>query len=225
MPFQLDNVIPWGRSLDEYEAMFALGDEELNANILGCADGPASFNAEMTARGGSVISVDPIYRFSATEIRTRIDGTYETVMQQLVSNLDDFVWTRIPSPEALGEMRLKAMRTFLADFPQGKQDGRYLDGELPSLPFADQQFDLVLCSHFLFLYSEQLSAEFHFRAIEELLRVGREVRVFLLLTLARERSPHVEAVCEHVRELGRNFKIERVDYEFQRGGNQMLRIW
>ena len=224
MPFQLDNVIPWGRSLDEYAAMFALSDAELDCKILGCADGPASFNAEMTALGRSVISVDPIYRFSAAEIRARIDRTYETVMRQLLSNLDEFVWTRIPSPEALGEMRLEAMGKFLADFPQGKQEGRYWDGELPSLPFADKQFDLVLCSHFLFLYSEQLSAEFHFRAIDELLRVGREVRVFPLLTLARERSPHLDAVCEHVRHSGRNCEIQSVDYEFQRGGNQMLRM-
>ncbi|MAD80187.1 MAG: SAM-dependent methyltransferase, partial [Planctomycetaceae bacterium] len=33
------------------------------------ADGPASFNAELTARGGSIVSCDPIYEFTADEIR------------------------------------------------------------------------------------------------------------------------------------------------------------
>ena len=36
--------------------MFALSSEDLRSRILGCADGPASFNAEATAAGFSVIS-------------------------------------------------------------------------------------------------------------------------------------------------------------------------
>ncbi len=46
---KLENVVPWGRSLAEYQAMFALSEEELQKRILGCGDGPASFNAEMTS--------------------------------------------------------------------------------------------------------------------------------------------------------------------------------
>lgn len=48
MPFVLDQVVPWGRSFDEYVRMFALTDADLNRSILGCADGPAAFNAELT---------------------------------------------------------------------------------------------------------------------------------------------------------------------------------
>ncbi len=58
MAFTLDKVVPWGRSLDEYRRMFALTDSDLEKRILGCADGPASFNAELTANGGSVVSCD-----------------------------------------------------------------------------------------------------------------------------------------------------------------------
>ena len=35
----------------------------------GCADGPASFNAELSGRGGRVVSCDPLYRFDAAQIR------------------------------------------------------------------------------------------------------------------------------------------------------------
>ena len=52
----LDEVKPWGRSLSEYRAMFALSDEDLCLRILDCAGGPASFNAEWTERGGAVVS-------------------------------------------------------------------------------------------------------------------------------------------------------------------------
>ena len=41
---------PWGRNLAEYSAMFKLSSTELEASILGCGDGPASFNAEMYGR-------------------------------------------------------------------------------------------------------------------------------------------------------------------------------
>ena len=225
MPFTLDAVVPWGRSMDGYIAMFDLSAADLDSKIVSCADGPASFNAEMRARGRTVVSVDPVYQFTAEEIRSRIDATYSTVVEQLHQNLHHYVWTRFPSPEALGRFRMTTMDTFLADFPEGREEGRYLPYSLPDLPFEDRTFDLALCSHFLFLYSGRLSADFHCRALDEMLRVAKEVRVFSLLTLGREASPHLHAVREHLGECGRKHEVKRVDYEFQRGGNQMLRIW
>jgi hypothetical protein len=44
--FTLDRIVPWGRSFDEYQHMFALSDVDLRSRILGCADGPAAFNVE-----------------------------------------------------------------------------------------------------------------------------------------------------------------------------------
>ena len=37
MGFKLDNVVPWGRSFDEYVKMFNLTDDELKLHILCCA--------------------------------------------------------------------------------------------------------------------------------------------------------------------------------------------
>ena len=48
----------------EYQAMFNLDKTDLNSKILGCADGPSSFNAELRKFGGEVTSIDPIYAFS-----------------------------------------------------------------------------------------------------------------------------------------------------------------
>ena len=41
--FTLEQVVPWGRSFDEYCNMFALSSDDLALRILGCGDGPASF--------------------------------------------------------------------------------------------------------------------------------------------------------------------------------------
>lgn len=60
MALTLNEIVPWGRSYAEYRQMFALTTVELGQRILGCADGPAAFNAGLTQRGGQVISVDPL---------------------------------------------------------------------------------------------------------------------------------------------------------------------
>ena len=222
--FTLDRVVPWGRSFDEYRRMFALTDADLAFRILGCADGPASFNAEATRQGGRVVSADPLYRCSAQAIRERVEANCEEVLAQTRRNAGEFVWDSIRSVEELRVLRMSAMRNFLEDFESGKQQERYVDAELPTLPFPDRSFDLAVCSHFLFLYTEQLTAEFHQSAITELCRVAPEVRIFPLLALGGQPSPHVFPVVEHLRESGLEVTIEVVPYEFQRGGNQMMRI-
>ena len=223
--FTLDTVVPWGRSFAEYERMFALTEADLARPILGCGDGPASFNAELTRRGGRVVSCDPLYEFTRQQIAQRLDETYDTVLDQTRRNADEFVWGGdIQTPDDLGRVRMAAMQTFLDDYEMGTEQGRYVRAELPHLPFDDKTFDLALCSHFLFLYSDQLGGAFHADAIRELCRVSGEVRIFPLLALGGRRSPFVEMCANDLRTVGRAVAIEKVTYEFQRGGNEMLRI-
>ena len=222
--FTLDHVVPWGRSFEEYRRMFALTDADLGLRILGCGDGPASFNAEATRRGADVISCDPIYQFDADHIRERIAATYERILEQTRQNIDEFVWDSIRSVDELGRIRTNAMQDFLQDYPLGKVDGRYVEGELPALPFRESSFDLALCSHLLFLYSSQLGEAFHRAAMLELCRTAREVRIFPLLALGGQPSPFVDRNVQALREAGLTVSIETVPYEFQRGGNQMMRI-
>ena len=224
MPFSIDRVVPWGRSAAEYLAMFGLDESNLSGRILGCGDGPASFNAEMSAQGHTVVSVDPLYGVSAASIERRVEETFAEVMDQMRRNADEFVWTHVPSVEELGRRRMAAMRRFLADYPRGKAEGRYVEASLPELPFEDGTFDLALCSHLLFLYSDQFDLAFHIRALEETLRVAAEVRVFPLLQLGGTPSPHVEGVVDAFGSRGADATVEPVKYEFQRGGNRMLRL-
>ena len=154
------------------------GRDEMCGNLLGCGDGPASFNAEATALGHEVLSCDPLYAFSADDIRRRVEACYDTVIAQVEQDQDGFVWSYFRDADHLGQCRLAAMRRFLADFEAGSRQGRYIPASLPRLPFGDGQFFLALVSHLLFLYSEQLRRDFHLAAFEDLLRVAGEVRVF-----------------------------------------------
>ena len=221
--FTLNAVVPWGRSFDEYRRMFSLTDEDLRQTILGCADGPASFNVEALARNVKVISADPLYQWTAADIRRRVAATSADVLEQTRRNHDEFVWREFDSVDTLGAARMRAMDLFLADYEQKPGAGRYVAAALPALPFADGAFDIVVCSHFLFLYTAQTTERFHLESVDELCRVGRDVRIFPLLALGATPSPYVPAVVEHLSACGRKVSIEPVPYEFQRGGNQMLR--
>lgn len=225
---QLAAVIPWGRSFGEYRRMFALTEGDLAGRLLGCGDGPASFNAEATALGHRVVSCDPIYAFSAAEIGRRVEACYETVIAQAKRDRAGFVWSDFRDPDHLGQCRLATMRRFLADFEAGREEARYVAAALPALPFGDGEFTLALVSHLLFLYSEQLDLPFHLAACAELLRVAPEVRIFPLLGLDRRWSPHVEPVREHLARAGFEVDIITTEYEFQRAedhaGNRMLRV-
>ena len=82
MDFHYKDIIHWGRSFDEYLDMFNLSEDDLARDIVGVGDGPASFNALMHQRGTSIISVDPVYRYSEAELRQRIQETYDDVIAQ-----------------------------------------------------------------------------------------------------------------------------------------------
>ena len=214
--------MPWGRSFVEYQAMFNLTELDLQKNILGCGDGPAAFNKELTKLGGSITSIDPIYQFSRTELKQRIADVYDEVLKQVATNHADFVWKNIKSLDELGQIRMQAMNDFLADYELGKQQDRYLSDSLPKLDFDDQQFDLALCSHFLFLYSDHFSSEHHIQSILELCRVAKEVRIYPLLSLEHKPSPHLDLVIQKLKNHNIETQLQQVAYEFQKGATEML---
>ena len=219
---ELKNVVPWGRSFQEYREIFNLTEADLDKSILGCGDGPASFNSELTLRGGRVTSIDPTYLFSADALQSRIAEVYQEIMPQAEKNKEMYIWENIPSVEALGKIRMNAMNKFIADYETGKSEGRYIPESLPNLSFNDKSFDLALCSHYLFLYSEHVDLEQHIASIEELSRVSREVRIYPLLSLNGEESPHLKEVILALSTTELSCSIENVGYQFQKGATQML---
>jgi len=224
MPIEYKNVVPWGRRFDEYCQMFDLTESDFKKAIISCGDGPASFNFEATKKGYSVTSIDPIYFFTKEEIQKRINETYEIVLEETCKNKEYFVWKSIKDIDTLGKLRMEAMQLFLDDFDKGLREKRYIPGELPSLNFQELQFDIAICSHFLFLYSDNLSLEFHIQSIEEMLRIADEVRIFPIINMNLTTSKYYSPTIQHFQ--NKHLKVSEilVDYEFQKGGNKMLSI-
>ncbi len=223
MAFELKNTVPWGRTLEDYKNMFNLTDSDINKRIVSFGDGPASFNHEMTMQNKSVTSLDPIYQFSKDDLINRIEETKDTVIKQMRENQNIFIWSSMKDVDELERIRMNTMSNFLADFELGKKQKRYVPHELPDITnFKEQTFELGLCSHFLMLYSK-LGLDFHIKSIAEMLRVCNEVRIFPLINLNAEKSEVLDGINE---EFENDFKlrIEPVDFEFHKGGNEMLRI-
>lgn len=225
MAERLDRVFPWGRTFDEYVAMFGLTEADLRRRIAGCGDGPAAFNARMHACGRRVVSIDPLYQFSPADVRRRIDETFPTILAHAEEYRHRYLWETVRSVEHLGQIRGAAMDDFLADYEAHRQNGqacRYLAAALPRLPLRDRAFDLALCSHLLFTYSDQLDRDFHLAAAAELIRIADEVRIFPLVNNYSHPSPHCEAVTRMLEDRGYSVAVRRVPYHFQVGGNEML---
>jgi hypothetical protein len=224
MALKLDEVVPFGRSFDEYTLMFALTEGDLGKKIISVADGPAGFNAEMNKLGKRVISVDPLYVFGADDIERRFYEVVDNVIGQVRATPGDWTWDYHKSPDGLRANRVRALETFLADYDAGKSEGRYVVGSLPHLPYPDGSFDIALCSHFLFLYSEKFGYGFHRDSVLEMMRTAGEARIFPLLDLSLVRSPHIEPLAEELESRGFTVEIHKVGYEIQRGGNEMMRV-
>lgn len=220
---KLEKAVPWGRNIDEYRAMFLLSDEDMKKRIAGFGDGPASFNRQGTEMGADITSFDPVYSFSANELRRRIDEVRDVIIAQMRENSENYVWDRIKDVDELEKIRISAMEMFLADLERGKAEGRYICYELPDkLPYDEQSFDIGLSSHFLLMY-DSLGYDFHIKAISEMLRVCREVRLFPLCDLDSRESELTKQVIEY---FSRDFKTEilKTNYQFQKGADKMLKI-
>lgn len=96
---------------------------------------------------------------------------------------------------------------------------------LPSLPFKDEAFDMVVSAHFLFMYADRLDYEFHLTALNELLRVTKEeIRIFPLVDLEGKRYKHLDTLISYLTNNGCMIEEVKVPYEFQANANSMLKI-
>ena len=102
---------------------------------------------------------------------------------------------------------------------------RYIPVTLPSLPFKDDEFDILLSAHFLFMYADRLDYQFHIETINELLRVTKEeIRIFPLVDLEGKRYEHLDKLISYLADNGYIVEEIKVPYEFQTNANSMLKI-
>ena len=198
--FALDKIVPWGRSFDEYCRMFSLNEIDLTGRILGCADGPAGFNAEATQSRSArrVVRSDlrlEHFRDSRPHCRD-VAGHHRTDPPQSARVCLDLYYVTGRDCWTYACKRWSCSSPITT---RAQTEGRYVTAELPLLPFEDRAFDLAVCSHFLFLYSQSARRpRFITPRFKELCRVANEVRIFPLLALGAIGSSHVSPIAAFI---------------------------
>ncbi|MET0199320.1 MAG: hypothetical protein ABW364_18995 [Rhodococcus fascians] len=217
------DVVMTARSFDEYRAMFGLTDSDLSRRILDCPAGASGFTCEATDRGSDVTACDVAYFADDPEGLASVAlSETDRGHAYVLAHADHYAWTFFAGPDEHRLARHTAAQQFSSDIR--RHPGRYVPGRLPSLPFSDASFDLVLSSHLLFSYADTLDAAFHLDTIVELMRVtSHELRIFPLVPVgSSEPYPRLAELLDELRNRNIHCRTANVDYEFQRGATQML---
>lgn len=221
----LNRIIFIGRTFEEYLDMFSLTKEELRGKkILDCPAGACSFTAVGHKTGLDITACDIAYHFSVEQLKNKGLQDIEHVMEHIQKVKSNYKWDYFHHVEDLRKHRLNALNDFTNDFKQNAE--RYIKTTLPSLPFENDEFDILLSAHFLFMYADRLDYKFHLDTINEFLRVTKEeVRIFPLVDLEGKRYMHLDQLIDDLTSIGCIVEEQKVPYEFQRNANSMLIIY
>lgn len=220
----IDRIIFIGRTFDEYLSMFDLSVENIrNKKILDCPAGACSFAATGREIGLDVDACDIAYYFNLDDLYKKGHDDITHMVQKMEDSKSNYNWNYFKDINDLKDHRVEALETCVQDMQQ-HQD-KYKPVELPELPYSDNEFDILLSAHFLFLYSEVFDYEFHVQSIEEMLRVTKEeVRIFPLVDMNGQRYENLDKIIYNLNKKGYTTEEVQVDYEFQSNANSLLKI-
>ncbi|HHW16729.1 MAG TPA: class I SAM-dependent methyltransferase [Methanothermobacter sp.] len=212
-----------GRTCQEYIQMFNLNLKRLRGkSILDCAAGASSFTPIMHSLGFDVKATDTFYDKSP-RILYQMCAEHLKTLKKALKEKGSYIWKFYKNPEEMFRERLKACKIFISDYRIGKGE-RYIMADIRKLPFPDDSFHLVLCSHLLYIYDHRLDWKFHLDSINEMLRVSKnEVRIYPLVKEDGRNSIYLKRTLKNLQ--GKvDAKLEKVDYIFRPSADKMLRL-
>ncbi|MBE1554516.1 SAM-dependent methyltransferase [Sporosarcina limicola] len=220
----LERIVFIGRSFEEYLDMFSLSKEELEGKkILDCPAGACSFTAVGNKQDLDVTAADIAYYHSEEDLRNKGLQDIEHTMELMEKAQSNYIWDYFEDIEDLRKHRLSALKNCVNDMRESSE--RYVPVTLPSLPFKDAEFDILLSAHFLFMYADRLDYQFHIKTLNELLRVTKEeIRIFPLVDFEGKRYEHLDKLISYLADNGYTVEEVKVPYEFMANANSMLKI-
>lgn len=214
VPFQ-----GWIYNLADYRHIFALNGPDFQKKMLIYPSGISSVNAELHALGHSVTSIDPLYRLSFKEMSDYVQKVLKENKVYLRQNLNILSAPNEAAAESVLAAWQKSAEQFLADYEEGKKQGRYRAQDCPDAHSNGQSFELLLCSDFLFNAIAQNAPQ---KILNTLCASAAEVRIF---PIEKSASSEIGPILLSFQQ--RNFGIElrSVSFPQRHNGHAMLRIW
>lgn len=156
-----------GFTLNDYQKLFSLTDDDLSGRILEIGSGFSTFNLEASRAGAQVVSFDPVYAYEDEEF----EGTMEVWLESLKSQSD-----------AKGKELLQlCYDAFDHDFNLDDSWECYWSDWRSIEQTEDGAFDLVLAPYYFF-HPEAGDLDQQFNKIKTLCRIGNELRLFPVST-------------------------------------------
>ncbi|STX29578.1 SAM-dependent methyltransferase [Legionella beliardensis] len=221
----MSNLVLWGHHVDEYKEMFDLSDDNFTGRLLEYGSGPSAVNAKLTYDQKQCISCDPFFALDKATLMSKTTLIFANMVDDLTKEQDHFNFSVYGNLDGLIQKRRLGMKRFFDDYLLGKQEKRYLPLQEINLPFADFYFDLALSSHYLFADLENQDVDFQVKAIKELARVAKEVRIFPLINRDGQPSAFLGPVLLQLQQDNYGIEVKSVIYNLQPKGNAMLRVW
>ncbi|MEO7310721.1 MAG: hypothetical protein ABIX01_09995 [Chitinophagaceae bacterium] len=218
-----NHVSVWGRTLEEYQKMFGLGDIPTSTQILSIADGPSTFNKQLRDKEINIVSVDPIYELSIDNLKEVFKQSYQFNKGLFYNNRENFLFKDDTEIEALLQKRQSTFNAFITDYGLNKQ--YYKFGQLPTLDFATNSFDLCVSSNLLFIFDHIFDLTFHIQSVKEMLRVAKELRIFPLYDINGNESKNLKSVIEYLDQNNYQWTIQTNDYYVYKDGNKFLQVF
>ncbi|USB34699.1 class I SAM-dependent methyltransferase [Paenibacillus sp. YPG26] len=224
MKLDLERIVFIGRTYSEYLAMFDLDESELAGRvILDCPAGACSLTAEGSSREYNISAADIAYQFGPDELESKGIQDLVHARERLEEARNEYVWDYYGSVEGHHKYREKALA--LSSEHRRQCPEKYIYAEFPKLPFADESFDLTLSAHFLFMYADRLSGQFHEESLLELMRITREeIRIFPLVDLSSNRYEELDSLIQLAASKGWLAEEMRTEYRFQRNADSYLKL-
>lgn len=215
----------WGHRVFEYQEMFDVSEETLKDKILEYGCGPSAINAELHPENTHIVSVDPLFSLEKKALLEDATKLFDERVEQVLKDPTQFDVDSYGGMDAFLEQRREGMQLFFEDYEAGSHEKRYQALTDGSLPFDNFSFDLALSSHYLFASPEDQSITFHLKAIEDLARVAREVRIFPLIEREGEPSLLLGPVLLGLQQANYGVEVREVACSLYPEGNAMLRVW
>lgn len=213
----------WIYDFSDYQQMYDLTQADFEKVILDFSAGISSFNAQACARGMQVISADPAYHLSETDMHSHARSVLHHTISQLEADPTRLQNHSVSMRQKIESLWEKTEATFLQDYAAGKLQARYQSIQLPTFPFATLQFQLALCTDYVFHHA--LSREKVHAILKELARVAEEVRIFPLLDSNGKMPAELGPLMLYFQQKNYGIEVREVPYHTLKGGNAMLRIW
>lgn len=213
----------WIYDFSDYQQMYDMIEADFSKSILDFSAGISSFNSDATKKDWHVVSADLSYALPEAKMREHAQALLQQTILALKANPNRL---RNPTPDTMEKVIQLWTETeshFLEDYVLGKTQSRYQAISSLKLPYQTHQFQLALCTNFLF--HQPISREQASLILKELCRVAEEVRIFPLLDNHGKMTDELGPLMLSFHQKNYGVEVRQVDYHTLKGGNAMLRVW